>query len=127
METTPEYLRAVAAEPRLRAVGRVIKALAALNVMEGTAYDAVIRPLVAPLVGWSRGRHFHAHNPEDMPKPEHGMILMSQIPEPIITKPEPATDEEAWLRTQKAYDAVIGVYLDYLADNTNPMKKQYRL
>lgn len=136
MNQTPKYARALNSEPKLRNLERVIRALAALNPMPGTVYDAVIYPLASPLVGWRRGQHFHAHNPEDMPTPiskstegERTVALYSlaDYPTPIATVSQPATTEEAWLRTREAFDAVTNVWLDHLTDAEDPDRPYCRI
>lgn len=111
--TTPAYRRALASEPGLCAVARVVRILAAAGYDGADTYGTILKPLTFPLVGWQRGIHFHAHNPEDMP-PRVGLVCAADFPDPIITSADPATEEEDWLRTQEAYDAVTDVWLDYL-------------
>ena len=124
MNTTPDYRRALAAEPDLRAVEKVVHALADLNVMPGTVYDAIIKPLADPLIGRNRGTHHHAHNPEDLPSPS-SIVRASDFPSPIASGSKPATDEEKWLRTREAFDAVTDVWLDYLGKRENPDRPYY--
>ena len=134
MKKTAAYNRAVTAEPDLRAVEKVIRAIATLNVTPGTAYDSLIRPLTSPLVGWERGTHHHAIDPADDPRIDSAtgvrrvtMIRATDIPVHVRTSSEPATDEEKWLRTPEAYDAVTDVWLDYLSAVEDPSRPYYRL
>ena len=124
MKTTPAYRRALAAEPTLRSVEKVVHALADLHIAPGTAYDEIIKPLTDPLIGWRRGVHHHAHNPEDVP-PTFQIVRASDIPSPVTTGSEPATAEETWLRTCEAFDAVTDVWLDYLGKRENPDRPYY--
>lgn len=111
--TTPAYRRALAAEPGLKAAHRIVRILAVAGYDGAETYDGILKPLAYPLVGWQRGTHYHAHNPEDMPQ-RTGWISFADLPDPITTKAEPATEEEKWLRSQEAFDAVTDVWLDYL-------------
>lgn len=81
---TPEYRRAVTAVPALRALEHVVRSFA--GSCSGCAWSLVLKPLAAPHVGWGRSR-----------------VLDSTSP-----------DTDAWLRTSKAHNAVVNVWLAYL-------------
>jgi hypothetical protein len=112
--TVTAYQRALAAEPQLQPVVRLVDALCALvrptdRCCAGCVWELTLKPLVTPLVGWGRGKM-----PEQAIDDPPGIRLLSlgelRAEEDARTIPA-GTDTEAWLRTLEAYDAFTGELL----------------
>jgi hypothetical protein len=127
MTTTTEasYDRALAAEPRLRPIVRIVDALCALvgpdhQMCSGCIWTGIVKPLVTPLVGWERG-----YAPDEAKDPEPGRRLMlrpvdmKQIMAKLNDRRPATTDTEKWLRSGEAYDAFTDVLMDRL-DKADP-------
>ncbi|MCQ4193865.1 hypothetical protein [Streptomyces parvulus] len=107
------YERALSAEPELRAAVAVVDALTALvrptdRLCASCVWDAVLKPVVSPLIGWERGCV-----PETAPdpRPEGAAPVFLTRAELMADRPDrvPATTEtEAWLRSTEAWDGFTG-------------------
>lgn len=107
---------ALAAEPRLQAIERLVDALCALvrpadTMCFGCVWESIIKPLTVPLVGWERGYPpEQAHDPGT--KPLYADI--ASILDRPDDRPDSETETEAWLRTAEAWDAVTDRWLSRL-------------
>lgn len=119
---TDEYERALAAEPGLRAIVTAVDALCALvrpsdTLCHGCVWDAIVKPLATPLIGWERG--YPPKTAKD-PSPDRGWRitsgadLMAEWKEAEKHRIPATTDTEKWLRTSEAWDAFTTVLLDRL-------------
>lgn len=116
------YDRALAAEPRLRAIVTTVDALIELvrpgdTMCSGCVWDAIVKPLAIPLIGWERG--YPPDTAKD-PSPDGGwrMLsggdLMAEYEEAQQRLAPATTDTEKWLRTSEAWDAFTGALIDRL-------------
>jgi hypothetical protein len=126
----PAYKRAVEAEPRLRHVERMVKAQVLYirpgdTFCHGCYWDAILKPLVTPLVGWGRGEpHEDAEDPHPSGKrvmhvtgggesrveeKDNYLVITTSWDEAFArmdAEPEPTTATEKWLRSSDAWDTV---------------------
>lgn len=124
--TTDLYEKALAAEPKLRALDLAVRTMAALvrpgdRMCSGCAWSRIVKPLARPLIGNERGTV--PTNAKDRRRGDDGWS-MSVIPASLLKGPDmtPAdTATERWLRSMEAWDAVTGTWLRLLqaADPTN--------
>lgn len=103
------YRRALDAEPRLRAIERLVTGLCELarpgdTLCAGCVWELIVKPLTTPWIGWGRGRPHRdaADDPRDSWQP---VSLADLLAEPGYARAEPATDTERWLRSSEAFDA----------------------
>jgi hypothetical protein len=125
---SPDYQRALAAEPRLRPVEALVDALCTLRrptdrLCAGCVWEQIVKPLVSPYLGWGRA---YAPRPARDPDPTATGERLLKVRTGLMAEMEerrlPATtDTERWLRTSEAYDAVTDVLLARLdaADPAN--------
>lgn len=118
--------KALAAEPRLRAVDKMVRTLAAnaptgrskRPMCAGCIWSGILKPLLKPLVGWER--HVQRQAPETRP---HGMRVLDMSAlraEAAQERRPPATSStERWLRGSEAWDAVTSRWLAIL-DKADP-------
>ncbi|MFI1726902.1 hypothetical protein [Streptomyces sp. NPDC020489] len=124
MQTThTDFERALAAEPRLRAITNIVTALTTLvrpdDTMCGSCvWEDIVKPLAIPLIGWERGYPLKAaHDPGTL-----GWQLISgsdwarQFEEVEKTRTPASTATEEWLRTCEAWDAFCGELIRRLND-----------
>lgn len=113
--------RACVADRGIRALDAAVTALCATArtlpgaTCAGCVWDRIIKPLATPLVGWERG-----HPPLSASDPTTGLapVNVAELLVKMDARRErrmPATSEaERWLRTQEAWDAVTGAWLERL-------------
>lgn len=121
------FARAVAADPRLRALDALVDALCTLvrsgDVMcSGCVWEEIVKPLASDAIGWERG--YRPEHADDAPRTlASRMMTFSQLQASVdARKPQPATSEtEKWLRTSDAWDAVTDMWIRRLqvADPAN--------
>lgn len=116
------YERALAAEPRLRAVVTVVDALTELvrptdRMCSGCVWEKIVKPMVLPLIGWGRGHLPHQAKDPDPRPPGLYLIRASEIPWPERTGAD--TETEKWLRSVGAWDAFTSTLLVRL-DRADP-------
>ena len=105
------------AEPRLQAIDKVVRALAALAPTDqpmcaDCVWTSVLKPLVRPWLGWSRGKPpEQAADESDHSPPVVGLKTFLDEPD---TRPEPASETERWLRGSQAWDAVTSRWMEVL-------------
>jgi hypothetical protein len=131
LELSPErkaaYERVLAAEPRLRAVVRVVDALIQFvrptdEMCHGCLWEVMVKPLTSPLVGYGRG--YPPTSAKD-PDPSGELELVFQSAADLLREPDPRipaeTQTEKWLRTSEAFDAFTDPLLKrlYEADPAN--------
>lgn len=114
--TLAAYERALAAEPQLEAVVRVVDALLLIDDEKSDELDhwGIIKPLIVPWLGYQRGTiPVNAQDTEAPSTPKiRGVEELVQANRP---RPVPAATEiEKWLRTEEAYDAFTDVLLSRL-------------
>ncbi|MEU5097597.1 hypothetical protein [Streptomyces sp. NPDC020996] len=118
------YERAVAADPRLRALADLVTALCqfvrpADTMCGGCAWENLVKPLATPLIGWERG---YRPEPAKDPTPDGGWRLytsrdLTAALEAAERERTPAsTATEQWLRTSQAWDAYCGELIRRLND-----------
>lgn len=117
-EAAAAFERALKAEPRLRAVVRIVNVLRLLvrptdQMCHGCLWEIVIKPLVKPWIGWGRG---YLPRQAKNPDPDGGWRLRVQTAAEVMREhPIPAeTETEKWLRTSEAWNAVTQVLNDRL-------------
>ncbi|WP_019072389.1 hypothetical protein [Streptomyces hokutonensis] len=111
-----EYDRALTADHRLRALAQLVTALCqfvrpADTMCGGCAWDALVKPLATPLIGWERG-----YKPEAAKDPDPdrawriytGGEWLAGWKEAEQDRTPASTDTEQWLRTSEAWDAYCG-------------------
>lgn len=77
-------------------------------------YWLVFKPLVTPVLGWSRGYPLR-HQPEPSDKPSTlTPVNLSELMERDLTRDTPMSEFEAWLRTSEAFDLVTDHWLTKL-------------
>lgn len=111
------YERALAAEPALRAVVRVVDALMLVDEEKSESLDhwMIIKPLIQPCIGAGRGYvPSEASDVVGAPQPRvYGFKEL--LEEAKKQKRVPATTEtEKWMRTEEAWDAFSNVLLTRL-------------
>lgn len=132
---TDAYTRALAAEPRLRTVERMVKAQVlyvrpADTFCHGCYWDGVLKPLVRPLIGWNRGEpHEDAHpsgkrvsvqiGGDGGGEEDHGdYVVVKKTWDEFFAEDkdatEPSNEVEAWLRCSAAWDVVTQHLLEIL-------------
>jgi hypothetical protein len=94
-EAEQSYNRALAAEPRLRAIADMVKAVTASaaydrSFCDGCFWERTLKGKALPLVGWERG---HRSRQAKHPDPE----------------------TERWLRSREAWEAVTERWLQQLS------------
>ncbi|WP_068154407.1 hypothetical protein [Rhodococcus phenolicus] len=115
--TTDLYERALAAEPRLRALDLAVRTMAALvrpgdMMCPGCVWEQVIKPLARPLIGNERGTvPANAKDPADSWDPVNLADLLGTLDEARERRVPADTETERWLRTDEAYDAVTDTWL----------------
>lgn len=119
-----EYHRALAAEPMLRTIERMVDAFVALApsrqskkaMCYGCLWGGVLKPLVRPYVGWDRAYpRKQAKNPEDR-VPSGTTVSAAEVMRNMPDRIPVETDEERWMRSSEAWDAVVQVWLKRLED-----------
>lgn len=116
---TDAYRRALAAEPQLQAVEATVDALSAFvrrsdTMCAGCVWEAIVKPLASPWVGWARGFLPHpAKDPDPTPGASWRFVNLAEWIEqqPKRVRSDASTDTERWLRTSDAFDAVTDVWL----------------
>lgn len=116
---TDPFAKALAAEPRLQAVDRMVRMVVALAPAHGSGtpmcsdcfWTNVLKPIVEPLVGWERGIHDQADE-----EPYSGPIDLAAAWDAEDRRPAATTSTEGWLRSPGAYDAVTARWLRVLYD-----------
>jgi hypothetical protein len=121
-----DYDRALAAEPQLRAIERVVDTLCELvrpsdHLCNGCVWEGIVKPLASPWVGWER-EYVPGEADDPVPGELMGRWTMADLrgdDDPL--RPPATTETEKWLRTSPAFDAVTDVWLDRLraADPAN--------
>jgi hypothetical protein len=114
------FRRALAAEPQLRTINRVVNTLVALAptsssgrpFCHGCAWVFIVKPLAAPWIGWERGYPADQATDPDPDGPAWSVVRASGIT--IPPKSEPTSDTEKWLRTSEAWDAVTDTWIGRL-------------
>lgn len=114
--------RACAADREIRALDQVVTALCvAATIGDGPAcsacvWERVVKPLAVPLVGWERGYPPAAAN--DPGSSSWGPVdlgpVLARLDEREAHRTPATTETERWLRTQDAWDAVTGEWIDRL-------------
>ncbi|MEJ2814002.1 hypothetical protein WBN73_20940 [Paenarthrobacter sp. CCNWLY172] len=111
------YERALAAEPALRAVVRVVDALLLIDAekSEGLDHWMIIKPLIQPWIGYGRGHvPSEASDVVGPPKPR-AYGFKEFLEEAKKQQRVPATTAaEKWMRTEEAWDAFTNVLLTRL-------------
>jgi hypothetical protein len=141
----PAYERALAAEPRLRAVENMVRAQVLFirpgdTFCHGCYWERVLKPLVTPLVGWGRGEpHEDAADPHPSGKRvmhvtgggesgveerDNYVVVTTSWHDAFAqmdAEPEPTTATERWLRSTEAWDVVTDYFLEIVqaADPAN--------
>lgn len=130
-ELSPErkaaYDRVLAAEPRLRAVVRVVDTFIQFvrptdEMCHGCVWEVMVKPLVSPLVGFGRG--YPPKIAKD-PNPSGELELVFRSAADLLREPDPRipaeSQTEKWLRTSEAFDAFTDPLLArlYEADPAN--------
>jgi hypothetical protein len=118
------YDRALRLEPALRAIELVVDALCELGrkrpeaMCNGCAWGLLIKPLVTPLLGWSRGYPTKQAKAPGAPPWTilTGAELLAVSDSERSERSEPENENETWLRCATAYDAVNDVWLERLHD-----------
>ena len=117
-QTATSYQRALNADPGLRAIDDVVDALCAVvrpsdTLCAGCVWEAIIKPLARPLVGWERG-----YPPDQAEDPETSLALRitsaAELTAQVANRVPAATDTERWMRTSEAYDAVTDAWFHRL-------------
>lgn len=116
--------RACKADRRIRALDQAVTAMClAAAVADGPAcsgctWTRIVKPLALPLLGWERG--YPQASAKDPRAPGEALRLVN-VSEELAGQAEresrraPAsTETERWLRTQEAWDAVTGLWIDRL-------------
>lgn len=121
------YEKALAAEPHLRAVDRMVRAFVALAptrrsrtpMCAGCIWEQVLKPLAQPWVGWDRGDP--ADQAPETPRRTWRAISLDEFLDKPDRRPHAETTTETWLRSQEAWDAVTDKWLAMLhaADPAN--------
>lgn len=115
------FEKALAAEPNLRTVDRMVRAFVALApsrrssvpMCAACVWELVLKPLTYPWVGWGRGRPA-AQAPAEQP-PLLRTFTVTELRRALTPSRPPAeSDTEAWLRTSEAYDVVTDRWLKML-------------
>jgi hypothetical protein len=125
-ERKAAYDRVLEAEPRLRAVVRVVDALIQFvrptdEMCHGCIWELMVKPLTSPLLGWGRG--YLPKSAKD-PDPDEKWPRFINAAE-YMRQPDPRipaeTETEKWLRTSEAWDAFTDVLIGrlYEADPAN--------
>lgn len=119
-DTSERFVRALAAEHRLRPIVALVDALCDLvgpgDVMcAGCVWETIVKPLVRPLVGWERGcagREAKDAVPgETGRRPCNMGELMAELDGDELRRTPATTNTERWLRSTEAYDAFTDVLL----------------
>ncbi len=121
---TDPFAKALAAEPRLHAVDRMVRMVVAMAPTRRSGkpmcsdcfWTNVLKPIVQPLIGWERG------DPgEEPPEKPHGVRMLShaEVMERRRPRPRATTSTERWLRSAEAYDVVTDRWLKAL-HNADP-------
>jgi hypothetical protein len=112
------YRRALAAEPRLVAIERLVDLLADLvrpsdRLCSGCAWERIVKPMARPWVGYERGVI-----PEQAPdvRPPARVMTLTELLAAEASRTDATTDTERWLRTSEAWDAVTRPWIDRLHD-----------
>ncbi|MFI8976507.1 hypothetical protein ACIGO9_26725 [Nocardia asteroides] len=106
---------ALAVEPQLQAVDRMVRAFVALapadrTMCAGCVWTDLLKPATLPWIGWERGLpHRDATEPEPL-RFMTGSEFILDVSEPTT----PTTEVEKWLRTEQAWDAVTDTWLALL-------------
>lgn len=116
--------RACAADPAIRALDQAVSAMcSAARATYGPSCSAcvwqrILKPLAVSLVGWDRGYPLRSARDPRPPGVSLPFVNMSELmageDERKSRRTPPAGDTEQWLRTQEAWDAVTGSWLERL-------------
>jgi hypothetical protein len=98
------FRRALAADYRLQAVDRMVRALVALAptrrsgipMCVGCVWDLILKPAVVPILGWERGYPPKDAKDPDPDKTTWESIDLTEWLGKIDSKPEPASATEEW-------------------------------
>lgn len=129
-EAAAAFERALQAEPKLRAVSQLVDVLRLLvrptdEMCHGCIWEAIVKPLVRPWVGWGRG--YPPKSAQD-PDPTGERWLRVTSAAELMREADPRipaeTETEKWLRTSEAWNAVTKVLIDRLYEYTShrPLK-----
>ncbi len=108
------FERALAAEPALVHLDAMVTAFEKLAPSKRSGipmcyaclWDAILKPLTAPLLGWERGYPLVQATDEPRPVYVNFAEMLTAAPPAQAT-----TATEEWLRSSQAWDAVTGVWL----------------
>lgn len=112
---------ALAVEPQLQAVDRMVRAFVALAPADKTMCAAciwsdILKPAAWPWIGW--GRVEIPQNAAE-PEPVRSWTLSEFLDLPDVPRTPAGTEVEKWLRTEQAWNLVTDVWLELL-DNADP-------
>lgn len=115
--------QACAADSGIRALDFAVTALAvAAGAADGPAcsgcmWARIVKPLALPLLGWERG-YPPMESPDRTAGLRGGLVniseLMVRMDERAARRTPATSDTERWLRSQEAWDAVVGEWIDRL-------------
>jgi hypothetical protein len=120
LEAAAAFERALQAEPKLRAVSQLVDVLRLLvrptdEMCHGCVWEALVKPLVRPWIGWGRG---YLPKPAKDPDPDEDFPRFVKVDLGSDWQPDPRvpaeTETEKWLRSSEAWNAVTEVLIDRL-------------
>lgn len=102
---TTDFDRAVSLEPGLRAAVALVDTLCEFvqpddQMCTGCVWETILKPLVSPLIGWSRGEKMKAREDDDSLR-----FDFTDLVEESIRAESIRGDNEKWLRSSEAWDA----------------------
>lgn len=115
--TTDLYERALAADPKLRALDLAVRTMASLvrpgdMMCPGCVWEHIVKPLAVPLIGWERGLPIEsAKDPGDSWEVVNLADALDALDEARERRTPADTETERWLRTDQAYDVVTDTWL----------------
>jgi hypothetical protein len=116
------FERALAAEPTLRVIDRMVRTLAAnaptrrskRPFCSACVWESILKPLARHWVGWERGDPID--QAPDAPRDSWEPISLSELLAQPDDRPAAQSVTEKWLRSSAAFDAVTDRWLKLLHD-----------